>query len=132
MNPLIIDASEDSPSVIFDTTAKHFTISGKSRPENTGKFYNPVIDWIIKFEDNLAAGKNKADNSAIVFSFKLEYFNSISAKYIADIILILKDFIVKGYPFNIEWHSAKFDDDMLDAGKEFADMVDLEFDFIEY
>jgi hypothetical protein len=133
MEPLIIQGTDNSPGVIFDTSANRFNISGRSRPENAGKFYVPVINWITEFEKTLSDRKQEmTDDSTLVFEFKLEYFNSTSAKHLAEIILLLKDFIVKGYKINIEWHFAKFDDDMLDTGKEFSNMVDLQFDFIEY
>ena len=132
MDSLIIQSTEDSPGIMFDTASNHFTISGESRPENAGKFYTPIIDWIIKFEGLLYWKKNeKADNSPLIFEFKLEYFNSTSAKYILDILLILKKFVKEGYKINIEWYYDKRADDMLDAGKEFSEMVELNFDFIE-
>jgi len=133
MDSLIIEGTEDSPAISFDTKVNRFVISGKSRPENTGKFYNPVINWISTFEEMVSSRKEQmVDNSVNVFVFKLEYFNSISAKYIADIIIILKRFAEKGNKINIEWHFSKLDDDMLDIGKEFSDMIDLKFDFISY
>ncbi len=133
MDSLIIEATDVSPEVLFNLTTNNFIISGKSRPENTGKFYIPIIDWITKFEENLSAQKLEiANNPPIVFLFKLEYFNSVSAKYILDIILMLKDFVVKGHEINIEWHYAESDDDMLDTGTEFSNMVNLKFDFIAH
>ncbi|MES2592424.1 MAG: DUF1987 domain-containing protein [Bacteroidota bacterium] len=134
MDSLIIEATEDSPKILFDTASNRFTISGESRPENAGKFYTPVINWIVKFEETTLAvqkSENK-EGSPLAFVFKLDYFNSTSAKYIMDILLILKKFSDQGYKINVEWHYDKRDDDMLDAGNEFSDTVDLKFDFIEY
>lgn len=125
MDSLIIEATEDSPKVHFDTSSNRFTISGESRPENAGKFYSPVISWIVEYEQTLG-------QSPLVFVFKLDYFNSTSAKYIMDILLVLKKFVDDGHTVNIEWHYDKRDDDMLDAGNEFSDTVDLKFDFIDY
>lgn len=133
MDSLIIEATEDSPKIIFDTVSNRFIISGESRPENAGKFYTPVINWIVKYEETLYSRKQETkDDSALVFIFKLDYFNSTSAKYIMDVLLIIKKFVDLGYKINIEWHYDKRDDDMLDAGNEFSDTVDLKFDFIEY
>jgi hypothetical protein len=129
MDSLIIEATEDSPKVHFDTTVNRFTISGESRPENAGKFYTPVINWIIKYEESLTG---KKDVTTLVFVFKLDYFNSTSAKYIMDILLVLKKFVDDGYKVNVEWHYDKRDDDMLDAGNEFSDTVDMPFEYIEY
>ena len=133
MDSLIIEKTDDSPSVTLDTTTNNFIISGESRPENTGKFYAPIIEWINKYENILYFNKNESSKkSKLVFTFKLDYFNSTSSKYILDIIMILKNFVAKGYDVTIQWHYDKRDDDMLDAGNEFSDTVGLKFDFIEY
>lgn len=132
MDSLIIEATEDSPKILFDTVSNRFVISGESRPENAGKFYTPVINWIIKFEEILNSRKQSNDSSVLIFVYKLDYFNSTSAKYIMDVLLILKRFVDQGHQINIEWHYDKRDDDMLDAGNEFSDTVDMKFEFIEY
>lgn len=133
MDSLIIDATEDSPSVMFDTTTNHFILSGESRPENAGIFFTPLINWLIKFDEFAYQRKREMqDDSTLFFEFKLDYFNSTSAKYIMDLLLLIKKFAARGYKINIEWHYDKRGEDMLDAGKEFSEMVDLKFDFIEF
>jgi hypothetical protein len=131
MDPLIIEATPDSPAIIFNASTNHFTISGESRPENAGKFYSPVIDWIMKLEAMAFYRKQEMqDDSTLVFVFKLDYFNSTSAKYILDILLIIKKLSGKGYKTKVEWHYDKRGDDILDAGNEFSKMIDLKFDII--
>ncbi len=133
MESLIIEATEDSPKILFDTLSNRFVISGESRPENAGKFFTPVINWIIRFEETLSQRKQEKNiDLPLVFVFNLEYFNSTSAKYIKDVLLIIKKFVDQGYPFIVEWHYDKRDDDMLDAGNEFSDTVELKFEFVEY
>jgi hypothetical protein len=131
MDSLIIEATEDSPSVMFDVTTNRFSISGESRPENAGKFYTPIIDWLVKFEAVLNSRKQASENINLTFQFKLDYFNSTSAKYLFDVILALKDIVNNGYNIAIEWHYDKRDDDMLEAGEEFSKMVGLKFLFVE-
>lgn len=130
MKSLIIRPTEDSPEIMFDFDANKFFISGKSRPENTGKFFTPVLNWFGEFQKNVSV--ETTQNTNLTFDFKLEYFNSISAKYIADIILIIKDLIDQGHKISIKWHYPNQDDDMLEVGKEFSDMVELNFEFIPY
>ena len=133
MDSLIIEPTEDSPSVVFDLKAKQFIISGESRPENARKFYTPVIDWLVEFEKIVFQQKNELqDTTPFVFQFKLEYFNSATSQYFMDLLLILKEIIDKGYNIVIEWNYEKRDDDMLEAGKVFADVLALEFSFVEY
>jgi hypothetical protein len=131
MDSLIIEATEDSPSIIFDINAKRFKISGESRPENAGKFYTPVIDWLVKYGEMLKTSDLTLATDQLTFVFRLDYFNSTSAKYIMDIILVLKNISSGGYIVNIEWIYDSRDEDMLEVGKEFSEMSDLEFNFIE-
>ncbi len=131
MESLIIGATEDSPEINFDLKSNKFIISGKSRPENTGKFYTPVLEWFDNFE-RLLTSSDSVKSESMEFVFKLEYFNSISAKYIADIIMLLKELSLKGNNIRIKWYYPTSDDDMLEVGKEFADMVEMNFDYIAY
>ena len=131
MESLIIGATEDSPEINFDIKTNQFVMSGKSRPENTGKFFTPVLSWFDNFEKMLVTREGNT-NEALVFVFKLEYFNSISAKYIADIIMVLKEIKMKGYNIQVKWYYPNSDDDMLEIGQEFSDMADMNFDFIAY
>lgn len=131
MESLIIGATEDSPEINFDLKKNRFTISGKSRPENTGKFFAPVFAWFDSFE-KVGASSLGNKNEPLVFVFQLEYFNSVSAKYIADIIMLLKELSIKGLNIQVRWCYPNSDDDMLEVGREFSDMVDMNFDFIAY
>ncbi len=133
MDSLIIKSTDDSPEVNFDPIVNILSISGESRPENAGKFYTPVIDWLIKFEGILYWRKNemKDNTSTVVFKFKLDYFNSTSAKHIMDILLVLKKYIEQGYKVTVEWHYDKHSEDMQDSGNEFSKMVGVDFSFVE-
>ncbi|MGB3949000.1 MAG: DUF1987 domain-containing protein [Bacteroidia bacterium] len=134
MEPLLIEATTDSPAVNFDSTTNVLSISGESRPENPAKFFAPLIDWFINYEKLLYWRKNEAPSeiATIVLRFNLGYFNSTSAKYIMDILLFIKKMIDNGYKINIEWHYNQQTDDMLDAGKEFSSFIDVDFIYVEY
>jgi len=116
MESLKIAQSDDAPLVNFDVNIRVFTLAGESRPENASKFYSPIIKWMNEY---FAASEN-SKNKSIIFVFKLDYFNSSSAKYIMDIILLIKKQIDNGYKIEIEWHYDARDEDMMEAGKEFS------------
>lgn len=132
MDSFIIAPTEDSPSVNFDTTANHFVISGASRPENSRNFYTPIIDWITDYESVLESRKQSGDNTPLTLVYRFDYFNSSSAKFILDILLILKRFVDKGYSVKVQWICDGRDEDMLDMGHEFSELAELEFDYIKY
>lgn len=133
MNTLAIQSTEDSPAVEYDITTNKFIISGDSRPENAGNFYKPIISWITELNNYLASNPSRlTNNDQFSFIFKYSYFNSTSAKYIAEIFSNLKTLIENGHSITIEWYYDERDEDMLESGKEFALLFNLNVQFISY
>jgi hypothetical protein len=122
MSALIIDATQDTPRIHFDPKNNIFEISNKSLPEDANDFYRPVIDWLENYK--------RKPNKKTDFSFKLEYFNTASARYISQIITIL-DKMSKKYDVKINWYYQEIDEDMLALGEEFYEMTDVDFELIE-
>jgi len=117
MENLQIDGTDDTPVVILDKGKGVFEISGRSLPEDVLQFYEPVVEWLKAY--------SKDPNSKTMFSFKLDYFNTASSKVLLDMLNQLKD--IKGT--SIVWHYYEDDEEILDAGKEFAEQVDIPFEF---
>lgn len=131
MDSFIIAPTEDSPSIIFDTTNHNFVISGSSRPENAKTFYSPVINWLTTYLESMDQRHTRAEQK-LIFIFRLEYFNSATAKCIVDILFLLKRFVEQGFSIKIEWFCDRRDEDMLEMGNEFAEAVGLKLDYIQY
>jgi hypothetical protein len=127
-----IPATEKSPKVIFDTTKYLFEMQGNSRPENVRDFYFPLIYKIKKhFEKIIEKDRIETFNEkGFTFNFKLDYFNSSSAKFISDILVIIKDLNDKGLNLKIYWYFADGDEDMKEVGEDFSDMISVPFNFI--
>lgn len=126
---LTIASTEDSPTIDYNIETNTFVISGKSRPENTGKFYAPLLTWFDNLSKNIET-QPTTNSDKLLFVFKLEYFNSVSAKYILDILFLIKGISNSNKNVVVEWHYLKLDDDMLEVGHEFSDMTELDFQFI--
>jgi hypothetical protein len=131
MEKLEIEATEFSPQVILSSQLPRFEISGESRPENTGRFYTPIINWLKEYKLFLSANKTTNPQSPLIFEFKFEYFNSTSAKYIMDILFELDSFRADGYHFKVKWYADALDEDMKEAGEEFSKLIEVPFEFIE-
>jgi len=132
MKPLNIIGSQVTPSVFFDPETRELEISGYSRPENVRDFYFPLIQWIDDFDNFLT--KAKSISSAIEpisFKFKFSYFNSSSAKFIYDIIVMLNGMQKSGIPLKIYWYYDEDDDELREAGEELSDMANVPFFFVE-
>ena len=117
-------ATDDSPEVILDMENRIFSFSGKSLPEDVSDFYGPVIEWVEEY--------SKTPLDKTVLDIKLQYFNTASSKLILDIFMLLEEIQEKGNEVLINWHYPEYDEEMKDAGLEYSEMVDLNFELVEY
>ena len=124
MDKLKIDGTEDSPQVNLDLEENILELSGRSLPEDVNTFYEPVLSWIEEYS------KNPLENT--VFNFKLTYFNTASSKVILDILTQFEEMIEEGHQVLVRWHFPDEDEDMQEAGEEYADMVDVPFEMVSY
>jgi hypothetical protein len=117
MKNLHLEETQDTPQVNLNQAERIFEISGRSLPEDCIEFFTPVLNWINEYK--------LAPNPETVFVFKLEYFNTASSKLILDMLHALK-----GLPgIKIVWYYFEDDEEISDAGREFAEQVDLPFEF---
>ena|SRR3990172_1990609 len=121
MQPLISELTQDSPRVILDDKQQIFLIQGESCPEYTSKFYLPIIKW---FEEYCLALHRQKQNFGyhprMTLHFKLNYFNSTSAKFIGDILSLLDSFSRKGCELRVKWFYA--DIDMKESAEEYMQL----------
>lgn len=110
--PLIIDKTTKTPQIIFDPSSNLFEISGRSLPENVVKTYEPVLQWI---DQNVGKLQNGA-----VFSFKVDYLNSASAKMVSLILTKLEEFYKSGIAIEVKWFYNLDDDDIQSEGEIYA------------
>ena len=115
MEKLFIKETEDSPKIEFDYESKHFEISGRSLPENAIGFYESVLRWLDEY--------SATPLDMTIFNFKLEYFNTSSAKQLAKILLILEKLSEKGNKVIVNWYYQKEDTDMYASGNRFSKLI---------
>lgn len=122
MERLEIEQSEYTPYAILDKINNVLELGGRSLPENAIDFFDPIIGWLLQY--------SKKPNPKTFFNFKMEYFNTPSSKKMLDILTIMEEIRDSGIEVIINWYYDRDDKDMIDAGKEFAELVDLKFEFI--
>jgi hypothetical protein len=132
MEEIKIPETEKSPRVLFDPENRLFELEGNSRPENVREFYYPIIEKLrVYFDDILQDGSlDDYKESPVKFVFKLEYFNSSSAKFISDILILIGNYAKKGINVKIYWYFDEGDEDMMEVGEDFSDMIDIPFQMI--
>ena len=121
MDSLIIAATQESPGINFDKENFKFLIFGKSFPEESRHFFDPIIMWL---EDYI-----KEPNANTSFEVRLEYYNSATSTILLEMLYILKQVLNDGKNLKVVWNYVEMDDDMLDAGKEFEEMIKIPFEY---
>lgn len=120
MEVINLESTEDTPKIILDRNNGIFEISGRSLPEDSAEYYQPILDWLDEY--------SKSPNPETVFIFKLEYFNTASSKLILDILSKLETIDNT----TISWFYHEDDEDMEEAGTEFSELVEVPFEFKTY
>jgi SiaC family regulatory phosphoprotein len=125
MQALLIESTDDSPKVILDSQSQVFLFEGESRPQHAFNFFHPIIQWIEEYGKVLYWQREHfAENKRLIFQFKLSYFNSTSAKFIRDILLVLNSFCKDGQVIVVRWFYYKEDTDMKESAEEYMKMLD--------
>src|SRR5687767_8387634 len=104
MNSLKIQGTAKTPAINYSEDNNLLEISGRSIPENSIEFYQPVYDWI----DNYSL----KPKDATTFKVALEYFNTSSSKCLLDIFRKLETLNKSGKSkVNVEWMYEEEDED---------------------
>ncbi|MFY0601157.1 MAG: DUF1987 domain-containing protein [Cyclobacteriaceae bacterium] len=123
MIDVLIAPTSVTPYVKIDSEESKIIFCGKSSPPNSIHFYYPIIEKIKKLFADV--------EETIVVDFSFRYFNTSSSKCLFDLFKMLKGMEKEGKELEINWHYEEDDDDMLETGEDYADILDLEFNYIE-
>jgi len=121
--PFIYNGSKDTPEIILDKEKNVYKITGNSFQDDPYIVYKFVHEWLDGFV--------KDPSSSMNFEIKLNYVNTASSKQIADILIRLEE--LSGIcEVKVLWYYDDEDDGMLDEGETLSDMINVEFEFVEY
>jgi len=121
MERLQIQETKRSPLIDFDPQTGIMTMSGKSIPEYTDVFYDPITEWVTHYCET------PADETT--FDCNFEYLNSSSKKVLLDMLKMVK---AKGIPLKVKWRHEKDLDDIMDEGVLLGKLCDIEFEMCPY
>lgn len=123
MENLNLVASPKTPLVNFNCADGVLELRGRSIPENSIEFYQPLNDWIDSY------ASNPCQNTLI--EVKLEYFNTSSSKCILDLFKKLEKLNGQSTEVSVNWYYEVEDEDMEEAGEDYQAIVRLPFKMIE-
>lgn len=122
MSVIQIQPTNTTPYVLIDANQHKIIFSGKSSPENSLGFYHPLISQAKTFFS--------ASNEPLSVDLSFRYFNTSSSKCLFDLLKMLKALSNDGKEVVINWMYEDDDDDMLETGEDYADLLDLDFNLI--
>ncbi len=123
MQPFVREARSTTPYVRVDYSTGHVELKGVSHPENVFTFYNPIFHAIREL--------SKVPLNEVIIDFSLEYFNTSSARSLFMLLKEVKNLGLGGKKITVNWHYEEEDEDMLETGEDFQELIELPFNFIE-
>jgi len=117
------EGSEDKPKVDFNPQKNIFEITGNSFPEESSKFFIPLIQWLEDYSSN--------PNEQTHLIFRLDYFNSLSGKFIYEILYTLQKVLQTGKKINISWYYNADDTFIEEKGEEFKSAIEIPFELVQ-
>lgn len=125
MEKLQIASTPKTPFISFDSDSGILEMRGKSIPENSKAFFEPIYAWIEQYRQQA--------KPQTILEIQLDYFNTSSAKCIADFFKKLDNLHVTGVTsIIVNWHYNEDDGDMQEAGADFASLMKIPFNLISF
>ena len=122
MEALIIESTNLTPEIKFDAAQGLFEMKGRSIPENSLEFYQPVYEWLDAYLEN--------PNEKTVLKVQFDYFNTSSSKCILDILKRIDKLEDMDKDILIKWYYDENDEDMMEAGEDYSDLLEAPFELI--
>lgn len=122
MGKVSIEGTTKTPTVTFESENGFLEIKGRSIPENSTEFYRPLIEALKNYSAQSSAPMN--------VNFQLEYFNTSSSKCILDILKTLATIKKSGTEVVINWFYEEDDEDMLESGENYQEIIDIPFKMV--
>lgn len=119
-----IKRTTETPEILLCKNEGKIKFEGRSLPENPKDFYAPIKSWLSVYAEN------PPQKTHVTFMF--DYFNTSSSKVIMEIIDILKSIESRNGEVIIDWLYQEDDEDMLEAGEDFASITDASFNYFSY
>lgn len=121
MESRIVAATDRSPEVRFDAANRCISIKGEAYPEDAAAFWGPIFD-------DIQAALTAEDGQDLTVDFRMEYFNSSSAKALMNIFQLLESAAEDGAEIKVNWYYQEGDDTMLESGEDFSeDLTHVDF-----
>ena len=121
---LELEKSAKTPEVDFNAFGGKLSVKGRCMPEDAKGFFMPLMTWLDEYKEAAVEDTHLEIN--------LEYFNTSSAKCMLDLMKKMVEIHKEGSSeCSITWYYMEEDEDMLEVGETFEEMIDVPFELQE-
>jgi hypothetical protein len=117
---LFIKGTSKTPEVDF--TPGTINLSGRSIPEDSVSFFQPVVKWIETYVAN--------PKESTKVNLKIEYINSGSNRFVFNILKLLNDCYKQGNKVIISWYFEEDDETIKSLGQDFATLLEVPINLV--
>jgi hypothetical protein len=123
--PVFIPHAQFTPEVKFYSSEGQLWITGSSVPEDAREFYQPLLLWIDKYL--------LADPPPVVtIHIGLEFFNTLTSRLMLEFLKRAEKRSGDNVQVLIKWYYEENDEDIMEAGENYAYIVRLPFEMIPF
>ncbi len=123
MESYLLEPTRVSPQIRFLPDEGLLELRGRSSPEHPLQLYQPLIERLDEYVSN--------GSQQLIINFELDYFNTSSSKCIYELLRKAGQMYALGKTLTVNWYYEEDDEDMMEQGEDFADLLDIEFNFKE-
>ncbi|MFL5766173.1 MAG: DUF1987 domain-containing protein [Bacteroidia bacterium] len=126
MEPLVIKGTEKTPEINFNAQTGKLYVGGRSYSSDAFDFYKPVTAWVNEYVTHPL--------EATAIDINVDYFHSVSVKYLTSIIKRLSLLQEQGKKIEVTWHhqpDQEDEDEAYDLGKSIESESRIKFRYIE-
>ena len=120
MEQLSREAEKSTPKVICDPKDNYILIKGESYPENSFEFYEPIMDWVEEYMEQV-------NNENVEVELSLSYLNTSSTKSLMCILDILEEAYQEGKDIKVDWYYDEENELSYEMAQDFMDYLEIPF-----
>lgn len=124
MTDLNIPATQSTPGITAANSSGILTMRGDSYPENSFKFFAPVIDWVENYLTESTA--------PLHLHLRLLYLNTSSVKAMMDIFDLLEESHANGRDVAVTWFYDSENERVAELAEEFKEDCTFPFEIQEH
>lgn len=124
MDDLIIEKTNETPAINFNSTSGVLKISGRAYSNDISTFYKNLSNWLEEYL--------KMPQDITTIELQLDYYNSIFIKLLFYFFEKSKIVFQKNKKLIIKWHHQKGDEESIDDAIRISKIINLPIERVEF